>query len=389
MPGNDLSQAIPTPIDGEKHEGEMTMRTSRWRSRNWFLFAGSTVAAALAVAAAGLAAPALARPSAPVVQASIDSTAPGYPPPKGIYKPFTNCPIARDAALMNESVGGDAVGCIAGQIHGGSVKIGNITTPVTEPVSVQFGIWDPQNATPGGDNTTSIEQFTGGVLPPPAGLSAMVATKPDLIPQSLTTVLGCPSSDATVENICQQAAANPADNQVSALAQGAGQLTNFALFTWTQRVKFKLVNPLLGNNCYIGSDNNPIVLNPQVSLGPGGQFLIEEDPEPTVHPSTVVLALEGAVAADNTFFAPGVTGCGPGGSDNIAVDQALDAGAGLPAASGTNSFTFTGNLFFADNFASANQASILLSAFKDSTSGGKSARRHISPSHVIGHFGLK
>jgi hypothetical protein len=367
----------------------MMMKTSRWRSRNRFLFAVSTAAAALAVAVAGLAAPALARPSAPATQASITSTAPGYPPPKGIYKPFTNCPIARETALMNESVGGDAVGCIAGQIQGGSVKIGNITTPVAFPVSVQFGIWDPQNATPGGDNTTSIPQFTGGILPPPAGVSAMLATKPDPIPQSLTTALGCPSSNATVENICQQAAANPADNHVSALAQGAGQLTNFALFTWTQRVKFKLINPLLGKNCYIGSDNNPIVLNPQVSLGPGGQVLVEQDPNPAVHPNILVLALEGAVAADNTFFAPGVTGCGPGGADNIAVDQALDAGTGLPAASGTNNVTFTGNLFFADCFNDSNQASIMLSAFKDSTSGGKSARRHISPSDLKGHFGIK
>jgi hypothetical protein len=389
MPGNGLGQVIPTRIDYEKREGEMTMRTSRWLSRNRFLFAGAAAAAALAVGVAGLAAPALARPSAPTVQATTNTTAPQYPPPKGIYKPFTNCPIAVNNALMNESVGGDAVGCIAGQIQGGSVKIGNITTPVTEPVNVQFGVWDPQNATFGGDNPGGIEQFVGGILPPPAGLPAMVATKPDLIPQSLTTALGCPSSSAVVENICQQAAANPADNQVSALAQEAGQLTTFGVFSWTQRIKFKLVNPLLGNNCYIGSDNNPIVLNPQVSLGPGGQFLFEQDPNPTVHPNTAVLALEGAVAADNTFSAPGVTGCGPGGSDNIAVDQALDAGTGLPAASGTNNFTFTGNLFFADCFASANQASILLSAFKDSTSGGKSARRHISPSDVKGHFGIK
>ncbi len=309
------------------------------------------------------------------------STSPRYPPPRGIYAPFTNCPLKNP--VMQESLSGDATGCVAGDIRGGSVTIGNITTPVKFPVSVQFGIWDPPNATFGGDNTGGIQQFVGGVLPPLAGLSAMIATKPDPIPESLTTVLGCPSSNATVENLCQQAQKKGgAYNQVSALAQEAGQLTNFGLFTWTQRIKFKLVNPLLGSNCYIGSDNNPIVLNPQVTLGPGGQFVVLPDPNPSIHPNTVVLGLTGAVATDNTFFAPGVTGCGPGGAANIAVDQALDAGTGLPAASGTNNFTFTGNLWLADCFASANQDSILLSAFLDSTSGGKSARRSITASNL-------
>jgi hypothetical protein len=281
---------------------------------------------------------------------------------------------------MQESIGGAATGCIAGQIKSGSVTVGNITTQVVEPVDVEFGVWDPPNPQAGGDNRGG--QWDGGVIPPPSGLADMVATKADPIPESLTTALGCPSTDATVQSICQQAAANPADNQVSALAQGSGQLTNFALFSWTQRIKFQLLNPLLGNNCYIGSDNNPIVLNPQVSVGPGGQFVEEPDPEiNTVHPDVAVLGITGAVASDNTFAAPGVTGCGPGGAANIAVDEALDSGTGLPAAAG-NSATFNGNLWFADSFNSSNQATLLLSAFKDSTSGGKSAHRSITASDL-------
>ena len=110
----------------------------------------------------------------------------------------------------------------------------------------------------------------------------MLVTKPDLIPVPLTTALGCATAtDPVVKNLCVKA-----ENfggkylDVYALAQSAGQITNFGLFSWTQRIKFQLINPLLGNNCYIGSDNNPIVINPQLSIGPGGQLAVQHRPEP-------------------------------------------------------------------------------------------------------------
>ncbi len=155
----------------------------------------------------------------------------------------------------------------------------------------------------------------------------MLVTKPDLIPESLTTALGCPNTNPVVQNICVKA-----ENfggkylDVYALAQSAGQITNFGLFNWTQRIKFQLINPLLGNSCYIGSDNNPVVINPQLTIAPGGQLISENDPNPVKHPNTGVLAITAANATDNVFTAPGVTGCGPGGAANIAVNEALDAG---------------------------------------------------------------
>ncbi len=203
----------------------------------------------------------------------------------------------------------------------------------------------------------------------------MLSTKPDLIPMSLTTALGCPGTDPVVKNLCQQA-----ENyggrylDVYGLAQSAGQLTNFGVLSWTQRIKIKLINPLLGNNCYIGSNNNPIVVNPQLSLGPGGQLIEENDPNPAKHPDTFVLDITAAIASDNTFTAPGVTGCGPGGLANIGVDEALDASAGLPSASGANSLTLNGTFGIAATQAGGdtalrqpqNNARILLSAFKAS-----------------------
>jgi hypothetical protein len=323
------------------------------------------------------------------------ATGPGYPPPGGIYAPFTNCPILNP--LMQEGVSGSAVICSDGHVTSGSITIGNITTPVIQPVDVQFGGVETANADFGGDWTTGINSFAGGILPPPAGVSAMLATKADQIPGTLTQELGCATAtNKVVKSICSQATNGSAkDNQVFALAQSAGQLTNFGLTTWTQRLKFKLINPLLGNNCYIGNNNQPIVVNPNVTTAPGTQLEILPDPNPVKHPNTDVLAIPQAIATDTTFTAPGVTGCGPGGAKNIAVDTALDAGAGLPAASGVNSLTLNGSFAIADCFNTRNQANILLSAFKASvgtTAGARESARRVPMSQlhsVLRHLGVK
>jgi hypothetical protein len=348
------------------------MNWSRWRSRNRLLVGIATSAAAIALIAAGVPAAALAAHPASHTGAN---SGPGYPPPGGIYKKFTNCPILNP--LMQEAVPGSAVICSVGSVVNGTVTLGNITTAVTEPVNVQFGGVQTPNASLGGDWTTGIGAFAGGILPPPGGLSSMLVTKPDLIPESLTTALGCDTAtDPVVQKLCTKAQNGPPrDNEVFALAKNVGQLTNFGLTTWTQRIEFRLINPLLGSNCSVGNANQPIVVNPNITLAPGGQLRVLTDPHPKLHPNTDVLDITAAVAADTTFTAPGVTGCGPGGASNIPVDEALDAGTGLPAASGVNSLTLNGSFEIADCFASSNQANILLSAFNDSSHGG-ATRQH-------------
>jgi hypothetical protein len=347
------------------------MNWSRWRSHKRFLVGTATSAAAVALIAVGV--PAMALSAHPASGAGSTAGGAGYPRPGGIYKPFTNCPILNP--LMQEAVPSSAVICVAGLVANGSVTLGNITTAVTEPVNVQFGGVQTPNASTGGDWTAG-GSFAGGILPPPGGLTAMLKTKPDLIPESLTTALGCSTAtDPTVLKLCAKANSSTKNNQVFALAVNVGQLTNFALTTWTQRIAFRLINPLLGSNCSVGNANQPIVVNPNITLAPGGQLLVLPDPNPRKHPSTDVLKITAATASDTTFTAPGVTGCGPGGAKNIPVDEALDAGTGLPAASGVNSLTLNGSFQIADCFNTKNQANILLSAFIDS-SHGSATREH-------------
>jgi len=333
------------------------MKASSDRIRRAALWSASGALTAALVVAGSAAQAAHVQPKDPATHAITQG--PGYPAPKGIYKPFTDCPIVNP--LMQESIPNMVTGCVAGQVIAGKIKIGNITAKVRAtakvkvPVAVQFGLWDPPNA---GDN-----QFTGGVLPPPDGLAAQLISFPQHIPGGLNGALGCPSTNKTVQKLCSEIPSSAKNKPLYASAESAGPITNFQVVTWTQPIKFHLINPLLGPNCFVGSDDNPILVNPSLN----GTLVQEMDPNPQNHPDTSVLKIKKAVATDATFTAPGATGCGPGGAANIAIDEALDAKAGLPSASGNNSLTLEGTFFLADCFAPHNQAKILLSAFKAST----------------------
>ena len=148
------------------------MKESSDRIRRAVLWSASGALTAALIVAGSAAQAAHVQRTDPAKQAT--QAGPGYPAPKGIYKPFTDCPIVNP--LMQESLPNQVTGCVTGEVIAGKIKIGNITTKIRAtakvkiPVAVQFGLWDPPNA---GDN-----QFTGGVLPPPDGL----ANQSDLLP---------------------------------------------------------------------------------------------------------------------------------------------------------------------------------------------------------------
>jgi hypothetical protein len=317
------------------------------------VFFGSAMAVAAAVLlVAGMTTSALS--AQPKAHAASDHFGRHYPPPGGIYTGMTRCPLFDQ--LMHESV--QFTACVLGDATTGSITLGNITTPVVEPVNVQFGFY-----------TAANQNFYADVVPPPEGLSAQLVTRPDPIPESLSTALGCATTTSTViESLCQRAQRlGKFGEDVYALAESDGAITNFDLLSWTQPVVFQLINPLLGRDCTIGTLGDPVMLQPSLSIS---SAQVENDPNPTEHPDTFVLASQ-ATASDTTFTAPGVTGCGPGGVANIAVDEALDASSGLPAASGVNSLTLTGNFNIAACEASEDSSltqpqdddQILLSAF--------------------------
>jgi hypothetical protein len=133
---------------------------------------------------------------------------------------------------------------------------------------------------------------------------------------------------------------------VTAVTESAGTPSNFNLFAGisigvpiiTVPVKIQLANnSTLGPNCFIGSNQNPILLNPQNNdvsnaVSVGGFFAFAPNGAPDVAGADDSLVLTGLVQGDDTFAVPGATGCGTNGS----LDAAVDAVAGVPSPSGSN-----------------------------------------------------
>ena len=107
-------------------------------------------------------------------------------------------------------------------------------------------------------------------MEPPGGLAAQLKTGPTCYREACPRRWAAPAATATVAALCAKAQSRGGKyHTVYALAQSAGAITNFALTTWTQPLKFQLINPLLGNTCYIGQNGLPTVLNPSFSINTG------------------------------------------------------------------------------------------------------------------------
>jgi hypothetical protein len=112
----------------------------------------------------------------------------------------------------------------------------------------------------------------------------------------------------------------------------------------------KLSNPFLGTTCYDGSNSDPIQIayttgttsppppNVPITGKPGSLF--------STNNGEIVHIVEGELV-DNSFAAPGVTGCGVGGN----ADAAVNAASGLPSEAGNNATALVGELTQAGRYA--------------------------------------
>ena len=263
-----------------------------------------------------------------------------YPPPGGIYAPFTDCPIKN--RIMRQSPPGDATGCIASVSTSGTFTINGIPVAITHPVIVQFGVWS---------DLSSGNQVLQPV--PVRDKNKALISEPEVIPNGLL-VLVCSSGDPAVAELCQKAV-DKGQTDLSVQVKFVGPISDFGLTTFTLPVKISLENPLLGK-CSIGSNSDPVVLHPAIT---SGTVAFMPDPDPVRFPNTVVLAIQDAVATDDTFSVPVATGCGPKGVANASINSFL----GLPSPSGNNHLVLNGTSSFADDFSQSDQAKSLLAAF--------------------------
>lgn len=230
------------------------------------------------------------------------AAAPAATPAPG-FGQFAGCPSAAE----NPNV----TGCLRAIIGSGHFKMGNKNVPITKPIILSGGV----NSEFQGFSANS----KGGLLP-----------AEQLVPGG---VIGLTGLDWLVNFLDIDSL------QLKAVTQLAGQPHIGEKFILPIRVK--LINPVLGNNCYVGSFTNPIKLeltqattsppppNQPISGQPFQSF--------TSHPNGIT-TFEDGIFVDNSFAAPGASGCVLTlfGFIPISINGLVNSQSGLPAPAGTN-----------------------------------------------------
>jgi hypothetical protein len=249
----------------------------------------------LGAAAAGLMAVALLAPAAQAAE-----TAPNY-------EQFNGCPTPAESPATPI--------CVRSDVTGGHLQMGSKTVPIENPLVLQGGVdFEFEGFTPGpeGGLSPTAQKVPGGVI----GLTG------------LTWLLEFFGSEALTLYATTELAAAPSD---------------FTFSTVTLPIKVHLTNPagLLGNNCYIGSNSNPIVLNNTTGTTeppPPNEPISGVEAEFSEDPELAILSFTGGTYVDNSFAVPGASGCVLKlfGFIPISVNGLVNEQAGLPSPAGTN-----------------------------------------------------
>jgi hypothetical protein len=263
-----------------------------------------------------------------LVPASSAAAAPHHP--TGEYAVFNDCPLSR-ASL-------DA--CLYSVTSAGSFTIGNKTVPLKNPVVLQAGleyeeVLGPISVSAAEDGNTLVptpQTVPGGLL----GIEAP-AWWPSFLRALFNETInnGFTGVTATVE-----LAAPASSIKLSVLNLLIQNGTALGL-----PVKIKLSNPFLGSNCYIGSNSNPVQLNMTsgtTSPPPPNTPITGNPGEISENEALTIITLSGGKLVNNSFSAPGASGCG--GLFSFLIDPFVDSIVGTPAAAGRNTAILEGKI---------------------------------------------
>jgi hypothetical protein len=252
----------------------------------------------------------------------------------GEYARFSKCPLSNATVDL----------CLYSKSTSGTFTVGKKSVPLVNPVVLQGGLDAPESIFGplsffGASDGTTIPKVA---QPVPGGLLGVTA--PSWWPQILKDLFnetinnGFTGVTATVE-----LAAPASSVKVSIVNALVGQGTAFVL-----PVKVKLSNPFLGSNCYVGSNSNPITLNltTGTTAPPLPNQPISGSPGENSEPAFGVVAVGNNRLVDNSFSAPGASGCG-GFLFSWAVDPLVDSILGTPSPSGTNTAILEGTTWLA------------------------------------------
>jgi hypothetical protein len=256
--------------------------------------------------------------SALLAIAAVVATSASAREPAPGYGAFAGCPGPEEVPNMEV--------CLTTTITGGHFQMGSKNVPIKHPMTLSGGVQ-------AGDHF--VFNSKGGLTP-----------VKQLVPGG---VIGLTGLDWLVNFLNVEAL------QLYAVTELAGTPGN-PLFDepFKLPIKVHLINPALGSHCYVGSNSNPIMLE---------MTDYTTNPPPPNHPITGRVpeleldpALPGVIDAtngefvDNSFAAPGATGCVLTllGFIPISINGLVNSQSGLPAPAGTNETVqdFKGQLAF-------------------------------------------
>jgi hypothetical protein len=245
--------------------------------------------------------------------------------PKGEYAQFAECPLNRVTITD----------CIYSLSSGGEFTVGKKTVPLVNPVTLQGGFEGAGSEIKfyGAENGDTLSKTP---QPVPGGLLGIIA--PTWWPQFL--------QDWFNKQINEGLTGVTATVELTGPSKG---LTNIKLSTENLiaaegtalglPAKIKLSNPILGNNCYLGSESKPVQLN--FTTGKSGA-LTGAVGELAFNEAFTIITISGGRLVDGTYAAPGVNGCG--GIFSFFIDPLVDSILGTPSASGKNTAILEGKL---------------------------------------------
>jgi len=208
--------------------------------------------------------------------------------PKAGYTQFAGCPGPSESSTV-------AV-CLNSVIKSGYLKMGNKKVPITKQMTMSGGL------------DANLQNFK-------ANSKGGLSKAEQLVPGG---VIGLTGLDWLVNFLDIDAL------QLGAITELAGTPV-IGFEGLSLPIKVRLVNPVLGSKCYIGSNSAPINL-----------FLKEEVSPEFIEDASGILTIKNGVFSDKTFSAPGANGCVLTlfGFIPISINGLVNTQSGLPAATG-------------------------------------------------------
>jgi hypothetical protein len=227
--------------------------------------------------------------------------------PAAPFERFAGCPNEAEEPAF----GVEFEFCIRSVVTGGHLQAGKQDVPIENPITLTGGtdmFFENFSYNSEGGLSKTKQEVPGGVVGL-TGLSWLIKLLP-------------------VEAL-----------KLYAVTELAGAPSNIGFTTVTLPIKVHLVNPVLGKNCYIGSNTNPIVLNlTSATTEPPPPNEPISGVETTFKEEGEVAYFENGVFVDNAFAVPAAKGCVLTllGFLPVSLDSVVNSQAGLPAAAGTN-----------------------------------------------------